>query len=423
MEDGLREDGAELKLAEAALGNIAFLRHRVAGLEHRSGSDWDIAVRDEQGVGWIVESLFGKPLISVPKQFVVQRYFEWGQIDLLPCFEWQGITYLSPDRFWSRVSVHEDGLPRPCISHDAFIVWMTGLLWGGRYSDRYDELILRALDEEEKEFSECLMEAFGGRLGRKMLSYAESGKAGSAVSLVGHMRTTLWMRSIGRGNSTISRQVSHWGIEVRHHIRTPFPWIAVLGPDGSGKSTMIEGLKERLARSRISIVQTHWWPEPRKPGEVSGPPVVDPHGQKPRGFLLSVAKTVWLWVRWWRARLGPVGHVLSKRSMLISDRYFDDLAVDPKRYRFGGPMCFAKLLFRFAPRPDRVVILVGDAKEIHARKQEVSMNELKRQLVQYRELAEKLGGRAQLVDSSRAVDQVQRDFWAAVFPGADKGPN
>lgn len=410
--NGLREPGAELAWAAKFPNAIAFLRHRIPDLEHRESSDWDVAVRDPATVGANAEEWFGRPLVMVPKRFVIQRYFTWGQIDLLPVFEWHGIPYLDQNRFWENVRPGEDGLPRPCLAHDAFIVWMTGLLWGARYSPRYDALIARAAREQHDELAACLSEAFGAPLGGELLDLANAGTPALAVARVPTMRFHLWRTAMARdGLETLTRQFRHWRTELSHHIHPPYPWIAILGPDGSGKSSVIQALRERLKPTRLAIMETHWWPEPLHDGSTRGAPVTDPHSHPPRGVFLSIAKTLWLGLRWWIARLGKTGHARSKRAILLSDRYYDDLLVDPRRYRYGAPLSWARALFRFLPRPDRVILLLGDPDLIHARKMELPLPELRRQMAAYRALARELGPSATIIDATQPLPTVTDQAW------------
>ncbi len=406
----LREAGAERRLAEALGDGVAFLRHRIEGLEHRESSDWDLAVRDPDAAGWAAERLLGQPLLRVERQYVIQRYFEWGQLDFLPVFEWQGFEYLAPDRFWSRVRVAADGLPRPCIAHDAFIAWMTGLLWGGIHRRRYEGLLARALAEQADEFRAGLEDAFGGRLAERMLDRVR--RCDYAGIDAGALRRQLVLRRLSVDPaSTLRRVASHLGLEFDHHRHPRFPWIAFLGPDGSGKSTILEALRERLGPTRIGVMESRWWPEPLRPGEVPGPPVTDPHAKPPRGLVLSWLKTLWLGLRWWKERLGRTGHVRAKKALLLSDRHYHDLLVDPRRYRYGASRSFASGLFRLLPRPDLIFVLVADPATIRARKAEVGEEELERQVAAYRSLCQELGPRAVEVDVTASPDEVAERVW------------
>jgi thymidylate kinase len=420
MAEGLREQGAERALAEALAGGVAFLRHRVAGLEHRESSDWDLAVKDAAAAGEVAEASFGCPLLRVERRYVTQRYFDWGQLDFLPCFEWNGIEYLDPVRFWDGVRPGDDGLPRPRVAHDAFVAWMTGLLWGGKHGRRYEDLLKRALEEDAEEFEACLREAFGAASGEALMRRVKHGRYEGLDDEAGSLRRALLGRNLGRAPMTTLRRVlRHWVCELRHHVKPPFPWIALLGPDGSGKSSVIAGLMAKFRAGRIGVLPVHWRPTVRRKSG-SAPVVTDPHGREPRGFLLSIAKTGLLVLRWQAALAWPLRHVRAKHSVLLCDRYFDDLTVDPRRYRFGAAAGWARAMFRVLPRPDRVLFLLGPAETIHGRKQEVPMDELRRQLAAYRELAGRLGPRALVLDAGLPLEEVVEQAWAGLWAGGPR---
>ena len=102
-------------------------------------------------------------------------------------------------------------------------------------------------------------------------------------------------------------------------------------------------------------------------------------------------------------------------TMVLSDRYYDDLLVDPVRYRYGAPLWLARFVFKFMPRPDRVIVLTGDPEIIHARKKEVTMDELCRQIDAYQELERSMGGIAVGVDAGQDMASVIRDAENAIL--------
>ena len=69
--------------------------------------------------------------------------------------------------------------------------------------------------------------------------------------------------------------------------------------------------------------------------------------------------------------------------LIIFDRYFDDLYLDPLRFRFGGSVAIVRMVRVFIPRPTRYFVLLTTAEIIMRRKQEVPEAELKRQLEAY----------------------------------------
>jgi len=166
-------------------------------------------------------------------------------------------------------------------------------------------------------------------------------------------------------------------------------FIVVLGPDGSGKSAVTERLTHILEKRGSSVANFHWRPQSPK---LPGPAVIvtNPHEQKKCGVLRSILKVIYLvWefnIGFWRV-LQPL---LRRQTYVIFDRYYQDMLVDPVRYRYCGPMLLARWAAKLIPKPDMWVVLDAPTEVLRARKQEVSEWETDRQRLEYLLLAEAL---------------------------------
>jgi thymidylate kinase len=183
------------------------------------------------------------------------------------------------------------------------------------------------------------------------------------------------------------------------------PLFAFLGCDGSGKSAVITGVTERLEKLGVKVTCGHWRPQALDPGsEAAAATADDPHGQVPRCMMTSVIKLSWLWLNWW---LGWF-RFLKERSasgVVLFDRYHADLLVDPRRYRYGGPIWLACLASRMMPQPDLVIFLDAEPDVLLSRKQEVSRQALEASRKSYLQFCQG-GGRFVVVDASLPLDQV-----------------
>jgi len=402
-------------------GNIAFLRFEVEGLKQGHLSDWDIAVKNRSRALLDCEAVLGNSWLRVPRQYVVQHYYEWGQVDFLPTFQWNGYEYLRLDRFWEGVSESPDGIPRPALGHDAYITWMTGLLWGRRFNSRYSAFIEAGATKDEAIFKESLEDAFGPKLAARLFQLAADGKAADAVHLVSKMRSALRSRRLlSESGSTIRSVVKHWICELKFHLNPPFPWIGILGADGSGKSTLIEGLAEKLKMSRVGFKGIHWIPQLRRSAEISVEVVPDPHSNPPKSSFLSILQLGKIVLVWWIALLKDLLHLRAKKAMVLSDRFYPDLLADPKRYRYGASVNIARWAFKIIPKPDRVIVLLTDPEIILKRKQEVTPDELVRQLAAYRSIAEEWGETAVIVDCGRDPEVVINEVFEILVDSLTK---
>ncbi|HET7553492.1 MAG TPA: hypothetical protein VFK04_19510, partial [Gemmatimonadaceae bacterium] len=176
--------------------------------------------------------------------------------------------------------------------------------------------------------------------------------------------------------------------------------IALLGADGVGKSTVMERIAEELDPLFPKVQQIHLRPRlTRRDANVG--PIVEPHAKPPRGRIASTAKLGWWWTEYAAGWALDVFPALVRSCLVIFDRYYDDILVDPARYRHGASASLARLVGAMVPRPELYIVLTAPASVVHERKREVSLAETERQQEAYAALAKRLPN-AHLVDAGRA---------------------
>ncbi|HEY4374005.1 MAG TPA: hypothetical protein VGN52_18915 [Burkholderiales bacterium] len=183
--------------------------------------------------------------------------------------------------------------------------------------------------------------------------------------------------------------------------------IAFLGADGAGKSTLIRRVSEELGESFRQVRYRHLRPGllPARAATAGAGPVVDPYGRPMRGSAASVLKLLHFWADY------VIGGVLwlyplrVRSTLVIFDRYYHDLLADPRRYRYGASPALARWLGRLVPQPDLCFVLDVPAEILQLRKQEVALDESRRQRDAYIETAADLRG-ARVIDASRPIDEV-----------------
>lgn len=120
------------------------------------------------------------------------------------------------------------------------------------------------------------------------------------------------------------------------------------------------------------------------------------------------------WVGWFRFLRRQAGS-----GLLIFDRYHVDLSVDPRRYRYGGPMWLARYASKWMPQPDMVFYLDAPPDVLLSRKHEVPEAALEESRAAYLRLARE-SARIQVIDVSRPLDEVVRDVLARILPEGGK---
>lgn len=184
--------------------------------------------------------------------------------------------------------------------------------------------------------------------------------------------------------------------------------ISFLGPDGSGKTTIIELVKENSLFSSCSYF--HLKPISIVNNDVIESEIVtDPHRNLPYSKFMSYLKILYFICQYNIGWFKNISVLRGRSSLIIFDRYFDDILIDYKRYRYSGKIGFVKFARNFIPKPDIYFILTADAKVIHARKQEVCFEELQRQVYSYKSLAD--GKRYFEIDVNRTPEQIAKEIF------------
>lgn len=372
-----------------------------------NGSDLDILVESRETERFIgileqVVALHGGRCIVL---YRAGRFFRhcyctpacvdgWGlQFDIHTGEEYRGLPYfdelyLLHRRSRNGISVTEDG-------DAAMLALLKDCLSNGRSRKKYIMRAAQAYKEDPPRYSRIFRRYYGNRVAKLWDSLLRSTKGSLDFRYISIItRCAILVHAFG------SRPVESFFRKARYHrdrfarIFCPIGFsVAVLGVDGAGKTTVIQGIApilECALHTRIDYRHL-------RPGvlpslsvlfggtENNGQPVTDPHGSLPAGLIGSMGRIAYYLVDYivgYWAKVYPV--MVRRPSLFIFDRYFYDYMIDPRRMRLSLPRWVFRVFELIVPEPDLILCLGANPEVIHARKSELSLEEVQRQVAELR---------------------------------------
>ena len=181
--------------------------------------------------------------------------------------------------------------------------------------------------------------------------------------------------------------------------------VVFLGTDGSGKSTVSKLVESTLSPAFRETASYHL--RPRFATRLTPPSkvIVNPHEKRPHGVLLSIVKLglmLWHYLLGWLLIVKPR---LTRATLVVLDRYYHDMLVDPYRYRYGGPMWLVRQLAKLVPDPDLWMLLDSPTDVVQRRARELPVSESERQRREYLAMATWLDSFV-VVDASQEASTV-----------------
>lgn len=195
------------------------------------------------------------------------------------------------------------------------------------------------------------------------------------------------------------------------------PWLALLGVDGSGKSTVLVHLQKTAVRTGYTgLFVLH-----RRPQLISRPAANQPqgviahYGKRPHGRLLSAVKLTAIWLDWLLGYFLCIHRRRTQRVLVVADRHaLLDMLVDPLRYRYGGSPRWVRTAVDCLPMPDGVILLDAPTAVVQARKQEITAEKTAELRRRYLRLIQEVQ-HGFVVDASQQPDRVTADIWQLIF--------
>ena len=359
------------------------------------------------------------------------------QIDLLTECHWRGIAYVKASQVLQAKTNFRDYRVASHGCESAITLMKELLPWGEvKRKDNARDRLQQCAKTDSEGFLLCLKPCLGGQMSRRVLEWTKNGHWDKIEARVSSIRRAMVRRSFFP--NLVRRFLKFlqfaWG-PIQHRIRRPFGcFVVILGPDGSGKTTVANEVMSYWEKEfhkkplyihgnfavlpRLRILRRIWAtlrgrelpPDPDYTLKHSGAQAV-PH---------SVGKSLcYLAYYYWGYVLGHFRIFLAQGQdrLIVADRYFYDYFF--QRGNMHLPHWLLRMLSRFIPRADLVVLLEADPQAIYDRKKELTVEEIGRQQSIIRKMAGWLPNVLR-VRSDIGIDTTVRESRKAIFTAMAK---
>jgi thymidylate kinase len=338
-------------------------------------------------------------------------------------YTWRGVRCLKLDHAFRR-KVWEGGTYRLHAHDILYMQFCRDIMGSLELREKYRSGIKRIYLDNPHAFEARLTEIFGPHISTQLSEVCRKANFEGLRNLGKQMRRAVIWRGLVQDPIGTSRDILRYLVRrCGEYIRPNGVMVAVIGPDGSGKGTLIEKLELFMTGPLQFPPRVYHWRPGLLPslgslflGRNDGDtPVSDPHAKEPSGAILSLLRLAYYTLDFALGYWLLVRPCLGRKCMAaIFDRYFFDCLIDPLRFRISLPQRVIRAFSILVPKPDVVILLSAEPEVIYERKPELPVSEIHRQASEMAGFAKYMGNSV-WIDSSGPLEDSAREMIRAVL--------
>jgi ABC-type oligopeptide transport system ATPase subunit len=223
----------------------------------------------------------------------------------------------------------------------------------------------------------------GKKAAEILTSILESFNPSSMKKMVSFLKIRIIFHVTIRYPLNIFKRFIPWVInEIRPYVNRTAPIIALVGPDGTGKSTIAKQIINYTPDFFTGLIIRHSRPRLLPdPHELffleSNNKKIETKPNRKRGNFHFIRLTYYA-IDYFLGNFLLDCFDSSRLKIVVYDRCALDMFVDPLRYALKSNMG-VMFIWRLLPKPDRIIFLHNDSVLIYKRKQELSLSEIQKQ--------------------------------------------
>ncbi len=337
------------------------------------------------------------------------------EVDFDLSLAWKGLPFLITD------AVLEAAIPFlaggstflvPAPVHEAIISLFASLLVGGWLKEKYFPKIQATFADDRTTAIAALLPAFGLKAATRLVDSVIVADRKKLLGCVRSLRTSLVLRSfLHKPVHSCLTFVDHYTteFEVRFSSKT-LETVRILGPDGTGKATIIERLVPMLRFSAKvesrSLRPRH--PHDREQGGMAAGSV--PNVEAPQGRPGSTAMVAYWWVDEWRDRFSERKNL----TLRIWESCYYDLSIASQTCRNRVSRLFARMAIKLLPATDLWILLDQTTESIQSSEESARSTEMLSQRETYRAFV-KTRKSYVVLDALQPTDRITESAYTAII--------
>lgn len=381
---------------------------------------------DLPGVYRALHSIKGIRVVGYTERHYVASFFLAGvsaaqqaralQIDFDLSLTWKGLPYLPADVVLKAV------IPRPAGDstffvaspvHEAIISLLASLLVGGWLKEKYLPRIRHIFADNRSEVIAVLFPQFGLKTATRLVNSVTRGDRARILGCVPSLRVSLALHHLlSRPVHSVLAIARHYGGElaIRYSPKT-LHTVCIFGLDLSDNTSIIDNIMPLLQSTAVVVKRCHIRPVlsfRRQSWDI--PLGTDIYDDAPRGWLASMAIATSLLIKEWVTQLAEKRNI----TLRINDGCHHELLLNPKKYRYGGPKWFARVIGKLFPSHDLWILLDVPTNVSQSSNQEFFLSETLMQREAYRSFV-KTKKKYIILDAGKPPALVAEEAYTAII--------
>lgn len=353
-------------------------------------------------------------LIGIHFNKIVNDELNLIHIDLFKDIAWKGLSLINTKTILASRQKFK-GIYIPNRTIESIIMLLGRLMHQGHIKNKYKIYIRDSVIQDTKNFENTILHLFHHNIVEKIIYSIREQQWQDIEKNINKIKSSFIRKKIEKNIfKYLLDKIQYYIYLITKIVHPKGICIALLGPDGSGKSSVSKGIIENLKKTFGENVKVSHW-RPRILPDIKSlltrnknqtiMDVSEPHKLEPYSCTVSFVRFLYYWLDYVIGYFALILPTRIKGGMVIFDRYYYDYYIDKRRFRLNISDSILKIFEKLVPKPDKVFYLRSEPQIIYNRKNELPLKEIDRQIKELDKLFNRLK-KGTIIETSEDIDIV-----------------